>query len=107
MNATSHELLRILVTGASDVIGQAICPVCGESFSGDQEERAKVTCSSCGAPHHQDCWDFGVALLGGGCAMAIPLSTRIRDREVDQLRSRTQSTIKIFRSLPEKEGGAS
>lgn len=44
----------------------ARCGVCGEAFSGS---KPSVTCGSCDAPHHRECWEYneGCAIFGCAC----------------------------------------
>lgn len=54
---------------------EAMCQVCGTIPEGKQ----RVLCSRCGAPHHEDCWNYngGCAIYGCRCSELLdPLRVR-------------------------------
>lgn len=57
------------VTDDTSTETHARCPVCGDLVALDEA----IACSSCSAPHHQDCWDYhgGCSLFGCGSRDSI------------------------------------
>lgn len=78
------------------------CPVCGEGLEG----RPVVLCTSCGTPHHGDCWNYGRGCAVFACGertarppAPVPMAAR-DDTVLPSWYERSGDGVTVIRAIP-------